>query len=207
MIARLCGKLVQAEPMEALVDVQGVGYAVTIPLSTFDRLPAPGGEVALLTWLKVSDDALQLYGFASDGERRLFKLLLTVNGVGAKLALNVLSCMTLANFAAAVAAADLKALSRISGIGKRTAERLVLELKDKVGGIAPEAVAAAGGGAGKAAAGAESQEVKDAVAALVTLGFKADQAAKAVAALCAELPAKEQMAANLIRRALQRLNG
>lgn len=208
MIARVSGKLVSAEVTEAVVDVHGVGYAVTIPLSTYDKLPAPGGEVTLLTHLHVREDVMQLFGFISDEERRLFRLLMTVNGIGPKLALNVLSCMPAAAFCSAVALADIKALSKISGVGKRTAERLVLELKEKVAEIAP--AAGIGGGAaaaaGRPATGISSPEAKDAMSGLGTLGFKPEQAQKVVAQLCAELPEKEQTAANLIRQALKRLN-
>lgn len=203
MITRLTGKLLDCTPTEVTVDVHGVGYAVTIPMSTFDRLPRPGQEVVIHTHFQVREDAQVLYGFATLGERQLFRLLMTVNGVGPKIALNVLSCMPAGTFCQVVAGGDVKALSRVSGIGKKTAERLVLELKDKVDDIVPGAGLAAGApGTAKAA----SRDVQDAVAALETLGFKGDLAHKTVAQICAQLPASEQTAENLIRRALQALN-
>ncbi len=202
MISRLQGTLAEADVAEVVVDVHGVGYAVSIPMSTFDHLPRLGQEVVLHTYLAVRDDALQLFGFATMDERRLFMLLLTVNGIGPRLALNVLSGMPIAAFCQAIANADLKALSRISGVGKRTAERLVVELKGKVAEIAPAAVLGAQG----AVAVTTNRVAQDAVSALETLGFKGELALKAVAQLCNELPAKEQTAENLIRRALQKLN-
>ena len=208
MISRLCGVLVSAEPTEALVDVHGVGYDVISPLSTYDRLPRPGEPVTLLTHFHVREDAQQLFGFATVTERQLFRLLMTVNGVGPKLALSAVSSLPVETFCAAVAGGDVKTLSGISGIGKRTAERLVLELKEKITDISPAAALGAGApGSGAAPAGGLGGEAKDAIAGLQTLGFKADQAQKAVARLCSELPAKEHTAANLIRRALQLLNG
>ena len=201
MISRLTGKMVVCEPTEVVVDVGGVGYAVTIPMSTFDRLPAAGGEVLLHTHLNVREDALQLYGFATLDERRLFLLLMTVSGVGPRLALNALSCLPVDALCRAIAAGDLKALSRVSGIGKRTAERLVLELREKVAEIAPAAAVA-----GAPVRAVASRAAQDAVHALETLGFKGDAAQKAVVRLQEELPASEQTAENLIRKALQALN-
>jgi Holliday junction DNA helicase RuvA len=168
MIAFLRGKLVEALPTLVVVDVNGVGYEVLIPLSSFDKLPAPGGDVTLLTHLAVREDAHVLYGFISPPERDLFRLLIhTVSGIGPKIALSVLSGMTPTVFRGAVANADVKALSRISGVGKKTAERIVVELKDKVGAV----------GAWEAASAERSlspadQRVNDAVLALLALGFK-----------------------------------
>src|SRR5882672_12584085 len=134
MITFLRGKLVEALPTQAIVEVQGVGYEVLIPLSSFDKLPAPGGEVQLLTHLAVREDAHVLYGFMTGAERELFRLLInTVSGIGPKIALNILSGISVTAFRGAVANGDIKALSQISGVGKKTAERIVVELKDKVG--------------------------------------------------------------------------
>lgn len=172
MIAFLRGKLVEALPTLAVVDVNGVGYEVLIPLSSFDKLPSPGGDVTLLTHLAVREDAHVLYGFASAAERDLFRLLIhTVSGIGPKIALSVLSGMNPTTFRGAVANNDVKALSRISGVGKKTAERIVVELRDKVGAV----------GAWEAASAArsltpEDQRVNDAVLALLALGFKQQEA-------------------------------
>src|SRR6185369_10394690 len=134
MITFLRGKLVEALPTQVTVDVGGVGYEVLIPLSSFDKLPAPGGELKILTHLVVREDAHMLYGFMTAGERELFRLLINaVSGIGPKTALNILSGISVTAFRGAVANSDVKALSQISGVGKKTAERIVVELRDKVG--------------------------------------------------------------------------
>lgn len=168
MITFLNGKLVDALPTQAVVEVQGVGYEVLIPLSSFDKLPQPGNDVKLLTQLIVREDAHTLYGFASAAERDLFRLLINnVSGIGPKTALNILSGMNPVSFRGAVANGDVKALSQISGVGKKTAERIVVELRDKIGAA----------GAWEASSAARSlpaseQKVNDAVLALMALGFK-----------------------------------
>jgi len=168
MITFLHGKLVEALPTQAIVDVEGVGYEVLIPLSSFDKLPQPGNDVKLLTQLIVREDAHVLYGFASPAERDLFRLLINnVSGIGPKTALNILSGMNPVAFRGAVANGDVKSLSQISGVGKKTAERIVVELRDKVG--------AAGAWEASSAArslSASDQKVNDAVLALMALGFK-----------------------------------
>src|SRR5215475_1346434 len=134
MITFLHGKLVEALPTQVTVDVHGVGYDVLIPLSSYDKLPATGTEVHLLTHLAVREDAHVLYGFMTAQERDTFRLLInTVSGIGPKIALNVLSGMNVIAFRGAVANGDVKALSQISGVGKKTAERIVVELRDKIG--------------------------------------------------------------------------
>src|SRR3954470_7977025 len=134
MIAFLEGKLVTSLPTQAAIDVNGVGYEVFIPLSSYDKLPPPGQPVRILTHLHVREDAQILYGFMSLAERDLFRLLVNhVTGIGPKLALAVLSGMSVNRFKAAVVNADITSLSKISGLGKKTAERIVLELKDKLG--------------------------------------------------------------------------
>jgi Holliday junction DNA helicase RuvA len=134
VITFLEGRLTNALPTQAVVDVNGVGYEVLIPLSSYDKLPTPGQPVRILTHLHVREDAQILYGFMTAMERDLFRLLVNnVSGIGPKLALAVLSGMSVTHFKAAVVNSDVAALSRISGVGKKTAERIVLELKDKVG--------------------------------------------------------------------------
>ena len=132
MIGSLTGVLVEKNPPSLLVDVQGVGYEVDAPMSTFYVLPDLRGNVSLFTHLVVREDAQLLYGFASRTERALFRALLKVNGVGAKVALAILSGMSSDEFLACVATKDLNALVKIPGIGKKTAERLLVELQDKV---------------------------------------------------------------------------
>ncbi len=134
MIAFLRGKLVEALPTQATVEVNGLGYEVLIPLSSFQKLPAPGSEVKLLTHLAVREDAHVLYGFFTAQEREMFRLLINnVSGIGPKIALNVLSGMNVTALRGAVANGDVKGLSQISGVGKKTAERIVVELRDKIG--------------------------------------------------------------------------
>ncbi len=199
MIAFLQGQLVEALPTHVVLDVNGVGYEVFIPLSSFDKLPAPGGPAKLLTHLAVREDAHVLYGFATTAERDLFRLLInTVSGVGPKLALNILSGMSPVAFRGAVVAGDIKALSRISGVGRKTAERLVVELKDKVGAA----------GAWEASSEQRSlspaeQRLNDAVLALVALDFKppeAHETVRAVQAMLGETATVEE----LVRAALKR---
>jgi holliday junction DNA helicase RuvA len=176
MIAYLEGVLAEALPTQIVVDVHGVGYHVMIPLSSFERLPQPGARIKILTHLVVREDAHILYGFFSVGERDLFRLLLhQVSGVGPKIALAMLSGMSVEMFKAAVVVGDIAAISRIKGVGKKTAERVVLELKDKVG------VAAEWEAASAANAPTDSQlAIHDAVLALISLGYKQVEAHKAV---------------------------
>jgi Holliday junction DNA helicase RuvA len=200
MIARLTGKLVESDLTEAVIDVNGIGFSVSIPMSTFEKLPTVGGAVSLYTVLQVREDNMQLFGFATKEERTLFNLLTaTVSGIGPKLALNVLSCISIDGFIRAVSESDVKALSKINGIGKRTAERMVLELKDKLNVFAGASMPAVA-----ASTGAKSQAALDAAAALETLGYKRDAAEKAVQAIAAENPSFT--AEELIRRALAALN-
>src|SRR5918911_2317375 len=137
MMTFLDGKLVSALPTQATVDVAGVGYEVFIPLSSYDKLPAVGQPIRILTHLAVREDAHVLYGFMTTAERDLFRLLVNnVSGVGPKLSLAVLSGMTVANFKSAVINESVDLIAKVKGVGKKTAERIVLELKDKVGVVA-----------------------------------------------------------------------
>jgi len=168
MITFLQGKLADAIPTQITVEVQGVGYEVLIPLSSYDKLPQPGQPIKLLTHLVVREDSHTLYGFMTAAERELFRLLVnSVSGIGPKTALNVLSGISVTAFRGAVANGDVKALSQISGVGKKTAERIVVELRDKVG-------AAGAWEASRAARGLspDDQKINDAVLALIALGFK-----------------------------------
>jgi holliday junction DNA helicase RuvA len=133
MIGRLCGILLEKNPPQLLLDVQGVAYEVDVPMSTFYNLPANGERVTLFTHLVVREDAHLLYGFGSENERRAFRQLLKVNGIGAKIALSVLSGLSVAELAQAITLQETARLTRVPGIGKKTAERLLLELKDKLG--------------------------------------------------------------------------
>jgi Holliday junction DNA helicase RuvA len=176
MISFLRGKLVDALPTQVSVEVQGIGYEALIPLSSYNKLPQPGQEVKLLTHLVVREDAHTLYGFMTSAERDLFRLLInTVSGIGPKIALNVLSGISVTAFRGAVANSDVKVLSQISGVGKKTAERIVVELKDRVGAVGAWEAASA-----QRALSAEDQKVNDAVLALMALGFKQIEAQDAV---------------------------
>jgi Holliday junction DNA helicase RuvA len=168
MITFLHGRLVEMLPTQVTVDVHGVGYEALIPLSSFDKLPQPGEEIRLLTHLAVREDAHILYGFMSVAERELFRLLInSVSGIGPKIALNILSGISVTAFRGAVANSDVKALSQISGVGKKTAERIVVELKDKIGAAGAWEASSA-----QRSLSPEDQRVNDAVLALVALGFK-----------------------------------
>lgn len=136
MIAHLTGRVLRKTPQDAVLDVAGVGYKVLIPVSTFYRMPDEGGEVSLRIHTHVREDALQLFGFESAAEQSLFERLIEVAGVGPKLALNILSGIEAADLVTALRSSDLARLTRIPGVGKKTAERLVLELKDKMPAIA-----------------------------------------------------------------------
>ncbi len=199
MITFLDGKLVSALPTQAIVDVSGVGYEVFIPLSSYDKLPAAGQSVRILTYLHVREDAHVLYGFMSAAERDLFRLLVNhVSGIGPKLALAVLSGMSVSDFKSAVVNSDVTALAKISGLGKKTAERIVLELKDKLG------VAAAWEAASAAHAPTpEEEEANEAVLALIALGYKQIDAHKSVREMQQKGEAKS--AQELVKLALKRM--
>ena len=199
MITFLHGKLVEALPTQVTVDVNGVGYEVLIPLSSFDKLPSPGGEVKLLTHLAVREDAHTLYGFMTAVERELFRLLInTVSGIGPKIALNILSVMNATAFRGAVANGDVKALSQISGVGKKTAERIVVELKDRIGAAGAWEASSA-----QRALSPEDQKINDAVLALMALGFKQIEAHDSVRAALNALGPKSTVE-DLVRAALKK---
>lgn len=176
MITFLHGRLARALPTQAIIDVNGVGYELFIPLSSYDKLPALGQPIEILTHLHVREDAQVLYGFMSAAERDLFRLLVNhVTGIGPKLGLAVLSGMSVSSFKAAVVNSDVTSLSKISGLGKKTAERIVLELKDKVGVAAAWEVASATHGPTP-----EQEQANEAVLALIALGYKQVDAHKTV---------------------------
>jgi Holliday junction DNA helicase RuvA len=179
VITFLQGKLIEALPTQVVVDVNGVGYEALIPLSSFDKLPQPGETVKLLTQLVIREDAHILYGFASAAERDLFRLLVnSVSGIGPKTALNILSGVSVTAFRGAVAGGDVKALSQISGVGKKTAERIIVELRDKIG----PATAGWEAASAQRALAPEDQKLNDAMLALMALGFKQIDAHDAVRA-------------------------
>jgi holliday junction DNA helicase RuvA len=172
VIGRLEGVLLEKNPPSIMVDVNGVGYEVDVPMSTFYPLPAIGGRVQLLTHLAVREDAHQLYGFATHDERSAFRELIRISGVGARTALAVLSGLSVNELAHAVTVQDAARLMRIPGIGKKTAERLMLELKGKLGAEL-----------GTASASAQADSSSDIVRALLALGYNEREASAALRGL------------------------
>ena len=194
MIGFLKGTIAAKQPPTVLVEVGGVGYEVQAPMSTFYALPAVGASVQLLTHLVVREDAHVLYGFLTDGERELFRSLIKVSGVGAKMALGVLSGISAAEFRECVRQGEISRLTRLPGIGKKTAERLVVEMRDRLAAVQPEsATAVAGGSTGPAAPADEAFD------ALVALGYKPREASRMIAAVDHEDLDSEQ----IIRQALK----
>jgi holliday junction DNA helicase RuvA len=182
LIGRLSGRLAAKQPPQVLVDVGGVAYEVDVPMSTFYNLPATGEAVSLYTHLVVREDAHTLYGFATLDERAAFRQLIRISGVGARTALSVLSGLSVGDLANAVTMQDAAALTRIPGIGKKTAERLLLELKGKLA---------------ETAAPAGTQSASDVMNALVALGYSDKEAAAAVKGVSPSMPVAEAIRAAL----------
>jgi Holliday junction DNA helicase RuvA len=196
VIARLRGRLLRKDTQEAVVDVGGVGYSVTIPVSTFYRLGEPGSEVTLLTHTHVREDALALFGFLTSAEQTLFERLIAVAGVGPRLAISILSGIETPDLVGALRSGDVARLTRIPGVGKKTAERLVVELKDKMAGlegIEPPTEEPA----------AEPHE--DLVSALLHLGYSRPEAERGVKKAVAQ--DTEGSFEELLRRTLRVLSG
>ncbi len=205
MIAFLRGRVAESLPNQVIVDVNGVGYHVLIPLSTYDRLPQPGGDVCLLTHYHVTDRDHSLFGFFTSDERDLFRLLIDrVSGIGPKMGLAVLSGMPVPAFKDAVIREDVSALAKISGVGKKTAERIVLELKDKVGVVGAWQEAKATTASSDPTKAAQN----DAVLALIALGYKQGEAQKTVQQLTKqpEFGASAPDVNKLVREALRAMN-
>jgi holliday junction DNA helicase RuvA len=190
MIGRLSGILVAKNPPQITLDVNGVGYEIDVPMSTFYSLPATGQKVQLATHYVVREDAHLLFGFATEEERAAFRQLIKVTGIGPKVALSVLSGLTVAELNQAVVMQDVKRLTRVPGIGNKTAERLLLELRGKV-------VAVGAGGAASAGASAVSSPASDVVNALLALGYSDKEAATACRDLPPDLPINDAIRAAL----------
>lgn len=174
MITFLEGALVEKDPTRIVLNVGGVGYEVFIPLSSYDKLPAPGGACRVLTYDHVREDTHALYGFLTADERGMFLRLMDVSGIGPRLALTALSGLSVRELKAAIVRGDVARLSSVSGIGKKTAERIVVELRDKIDdGEAMEAIASGG-------APEENARMRDAILALISLGYKQADAQKLV---------------------------
>ena len=194
MIARLAGTLIAKQPPVLVIDVAGVGYEVEAPLPVFYDLPETGQPVVILTPLSVKEDSHTLYGFASESERTLFRQLLKISGIGAKLALTILSGASGEELARFVAERDAAALTRLPGIGKKTAERIIIELRDKLDGL--PAAGAGGGNRGVAQAGSALGEASNA---LIALGYKPQEAGR----MARSVAQPEMGVEEIIRLALQ----
>lgn len=204
MIASLRGKIISETFTEVIMDVQGVGYRVFIPMSTYEKLPHdPAKEFTLLTYLQVREDDMTLFGFATPAEKQVFELLITVNGIGAKSAVSILSCMNIGSLCEAIINGDVKVLKKISGVGPKSAERMIVELRDKVAKLSPESSFSAPGGASSSLPPA----AEEALLALEQLGFQASKCRKVVEKIVADLPEKETSTENIIRMTLRNLNG
>lgn len=180
MISQLRGRILEKQPPQLVLDVNGVGYEIDAPMSTFYRLPEVGEEITLLTHFVVREDAHHLYGFGTREERNLFRTLLKVNGVGPRLGLTILSSIDPAEFVRCVVNNDTESLVRLPGIGKKTAERLIIEMRDKLASwheITPVELNTI---APKSENALRNQTVQDAVSALIALGYKPQEASRAV---------------------------
>jgi len=197
VIAQVRGRLLRKEPQEAVVDVAGVGYRVAIPLSTFYRIGEPGDEVTLLTHTHVREDTLALFGFLTAVEQALFERLIAVSGVGPRLAVSILSGIEAPDLVAALKSSDVVRLTRIPGVGKKTAERLVLELKDKMQGLSPLEEPTPGEAA--------PSSKDDLVSALVHLGYSRPEADRGVQRALKD--GGEGRFEDLLRRTLRILSG
>ncbi len=200
MIGRLAGTLLEKAPPTLIVDVHGIGYEVDVPMSTLYELPAVGQPVSLFAHLVVREDAQLLYGFGTRLEQRLFRELLKVSGVGARLALSILSGMSVESFLACVRDNDVAALVRVPGIGKKTAERLLVELRDRVAGFSAEVLPAGTAASAESAPGEARAQAEEALAAL---GYKTAE----VRRLLDALPDEDQSVEQLIRAALRKAAG
>ncbi|HEC19123.1 MAG TPA: Holliday junction branch migration protein RuvA [Gammaproteobacteria bacterium] len=190
MIGRLRGVLLEKQPPQLLLEVGGVGYEVSAPMTTFYELPETGNEIILHTHLAVREDAHVLYGFLREQDRQLFRNLIKISGVGPKLGLAILSGMSVNDFVACVQGGDSATLTNLPGVGKKTAERLVVEMKDRLKGWQGMTLPAEGV---KQVLAPESDAIKDAVGALIALGYKPQEASRMVSSLDCEGLASEEV--------------
>lgn len=199
MIGRIHGEIIEKTPGHVLVDCSGIGYEIDIPYTTFFVLPETGHDVILHTHLAVREDAQNLFGFAERLDRDLFRLLIRVNGVGPKMALAILSALDAGRFVHCVESRDLKALVKVPGVGKKTAERLLIEMGDRLGQLEGKPDITASGSAPSAQG--SSRPLDEAEAALVTLGYKPQEAARAINSIAEQGMTSE----TLIRLALKNM--
>ncbi|NKB25392.1 MAG: Holliday junction branch migration protein RuvA [Kiritimatiellae bacterium] len=196
MITFLEGILVDKKPTQIIINVNGVGYQVLIPLSSYDQLPAPNGSLRILTYHHVREDAQMLFGFSSEDQRSMFQIMLNISGIGPKLALGILSGISVRDLKTAVIDGDIKRLNAISGVGKKTAERMVIELRDKF----------SSGEALEAVAGIDDNitpdiRIRDSIMALTSLGYKQVDAQKMVQKISVKIP-KAGTVEDIVRLAL-----
>ncbi len=199
MISHLRGKLVQKNPTEIVIDVNGVGYLVNIPLSTFEKIDKLDGEVSILTYLHVREDAMVLFGFATEAEREIFRMLISVSGIGPKIAQGILSGISTNDLREAVLINNIDVLTSISGVGRKTAERIILELKNKIGKLE----------VAESTVTPTSHQLKarsEAVIALMSLGFNRSSAEQAIRTVLSESTSKDLPVEELIKRALHHTN-
>ena len=197
MIAYIRGTLTEKDPTRVVIEAAGVGYELVISLSTYEALPREGAEAKLLTYHCVREDDEILFGFVSEQEKEMFVKLTSVSGVGPKIAISILSGSTLGELALAISTNDAKRISSIKGVGKKTAEKICVELRDKVSAL--DAAALAGG---NSAGGAESAVLRDAVAALRALGFNEETSSKMVTDVLAKDPSVDSVE-KIVRLALK----
>lgn len=201
MIALLSGTLLSKSPTELLLDVNGVGYAVHIPVSTFEKVGDVQSSVTLHTYLHVREDALQLYGFATEDERNLFRMLISVSGIGPKMAQTILSGVAAHELRAIITGGNHFALTKIPGVGKKIAERLVVELRERIGKVEMTSSLP------PSSSQAETSIRSEALLALTSLGFNRAAAEKAVREALLESPAGTHTLEGLIKEALKRATG
>ncbi len=198
MIGQLTGKILHKSPTETIIDIGGTGYQVNIPVTTFDRLPAVGETVTVFTYLHVREDALQLYGFSTKQDKELFRKLITISGVGPKLAQTVMSGLSYDELIRAIQQGNIAQLNKIAGVGRKTAERLVVELRDKLAEVQ---------------LAEESTDVKtldniqtEALLALTTLGYSRNASENALRSVLTERNGEDVSIEELIKAALRRLS-
>ena len=196
MISHLRGKLTQKSPTEIVIDVNGVGYVVSIPLSTFEKLGNTTDQVEILTYLHVREDAMQLYGFATEPERELFKLLISVSGIGPKMAQGILSGLNPADLREAILTGNIITLTSISGVGRKTAERIILELRTKLGKI--DFIETA-----ESPTSVQLKARSEALVALMSLGYTRTSAEQALRTVISTSIRKDLPVEELIKQALQ----
>ncbi len=195
MISQLDGILIEKTPTEIVVDCGGVGYSALVSVRTSDSLPQTGNKVIIKTLLIPREDSLTLFGFLTEMERNTFKLLISISGIGPKMAIGILSSVTIADFQEYIISGNANAITKFPGIGKKTAQRLILELKDKISLL--------GGGAASAFAKEQNLVKQEALSALITLGYSRAVAEKSITRALGELAAGEFTAEVLIRNSLK----